>query len=49
MPMIAPGEVSQHELRTWAEVYLRRGGWRGYVPSLGLIVAVGHVALTAAP
>ncbi|MEB3331607.1 MAG: transglutaminase family protein [Synechococcaceae cyanobacterium] len=44
-----PPEVSEHELHAWAEVYLAGGGWRGYDPSLGLAVADGHVALTAAP
>jgi transglutaminase-like putative cysteine protease len=44
-----PEEVSEHELHAWAEVYVPGGGWRGYDPSLGLAVADGHVALTAAP
>jgi transglutaminase-like putative cysteine protease len=41
--------VSEHELHAWAEVFLPGAGWRGYDPSLGLAVADGHVALTAAP
>lgn len=44
-----PPEVSEHELHAWLEVYLAGAGWRGYDPSLGLAVADGHVALTAAP
>jgi transglutaminase-like putative cysteine protease len=43
-----PPEVSEHELHAWAEVYIPGGGWRAYDPSLGLAVADGHVALTAA-
>ena len=43
-----PPEVSEHELHAWAEVWLPGGGWRSFDPSLGLAVADGHVALSAA-
>jgi len=36
------------ELHAWAEVYLSGGGWRGYDPTLGLVVADRHVAVAAA-
>ena len=41
-------EQSSHELHAWPEVYVPGGGWRGYDPTLGLAVADGHIALSAA-
>ncbi|HQV31394.1 MAG TPA: transglutaminase family protein [Calditrichia bacterium] len=37
-----------HELHAWAEVCLPGGGWRGYDPSSGLLVADRHVAVARA-
>jgi len=35
------------ELHAWAEVYIPGGGWRGYDPTHGLIVADRHIAVAA--
>jgi len=38
----------ERALHAWAEVYLSGGGWRGYDPTLGLVVADRHVVVAAA-
>jgi len=40
-------EMDQRYLHAWAEVYIPGGGWRGYDPSHGLVVADRHIALAA--
>jgi transglutaminase-like putative cysteine protease len=39
--------MDQRHLHAWAEVYIPGGGWRGYDPSHGLVVADRHIALAA--
>jgi transglutaminase-like putative cysteine protease len=41
------GDQEEHDLHAWAEVYLDGAGWRGYDPSLGVLVADRHVAVAA--
>jgi transglutaminase-like putative cysteine protease len=42
-------DQSRRDLHAWAEVYLPGGGWRGYDPTLGLVVDDRHIALAAGP
>jgi transglutaminase-like putative cysteine protease len=42
-------QADEAHLHAWAEVYVPGGGWRGYDPSTGLVVADHHVAVAAAP
>ncbi|AGW12111.1 transglutaminase family protein [Megalodesulfovibrio gigas] len=45
----ADGADSERDLHAWAEVYVPGGGWRGFDPTHGLLVADRHVAVAAAP
>ena len=38
-------EDDAHDLHAWAEVYVPGGGWRGFDPTAGLVVADYHVAV----
>ncbi|MBT5060248.1 MAG: transglutaminase family protein [Gemmatimonadetes bacterium] len=46
---VAGSADQERFLHAWAEVYLPGAGWRGYDPSLGLVVADRHVALASGP
>lgn len=40
-------DMEHRHLHAWPEVYIPGGGWRGYDPTHGLVVADRHVALAA--
>lgn len=40
-------DTGNRQLHAWTEVYFPGGGWRGYDPTHGLIVADRHIALAA--
>lgn len=40
-------DAEERELHAWAEAYVPGGGWRGYDPTHGLVVADRHLAVAA--
>jgi transglutaminase-like putative cysteine protease len=45
----AGAETDDRHLHAWAEIYLPGGGWRGYDPTHGLLVATNHIAICSSP
>ncbi len=41
-------DQDERDLHAWAEAYIPGAGWRGYDPTLGLVVADQHIVVAAA-
>ncbi len=43
----AGAETDDRHLHAWVEIYLPGGGWRGYDPTHGLLVADDHIEIVS--